>query len=105
LTQTELTRAIAKAFGLPHVKSQRILRALLENITQALATKKTVAFRGFGSFHPVRRAAKKVRHPKTGKILTHNTKTNHTNHHHTTKLIIQYNYKLNTQVHKYFNLP
>jgi DNA-binding protein HU-beta len=70
LTQTDLTRALAKAFGLPHVRSQRILRALLENITQALATKKTVALRGFGSFHPVRRAAKKVRHPTTGEIIT-----------------------------------
>ena len=70
MTQTDLTRALAKAFGLSHVKSQRILRALLENITQALATKKTVALRGFGSFHPVRRAAKKVRHPKTGEIIT-----------------------------------
>jgi len=70
LTQTDLTRALAKAFGLPHVKSQRILRALLENMAKALADKQTVALRGFGSFHPVRRAAKKVRHPKTGKILT-----------------------------------
>ena len=70
MTQTDLTRALAKAFGLPHVKSQKILRALLANIAQALATKKTVALRGFGSFHPVRRAAKKVRHPKTGEMIT-----------------------------------
>ncbi len=70
MTQTDLTRALAKAFGLSHVKSQKILRALLENVAQALATKKTVALRGFGSFHPVRRAAKKVRHPKTGEIIT-----------------------------------
>ena len=70
MTQTDLTRALAKAFGLPHVKSQKILRALLETIAQSLATKKPVSLRGFGSFHPVRRAAKKVRHPKTGEIIT-----------------------------------
>ena len=70
MTQTELTRALAKAFGLPHVKSQRILRALLEHMAQALETKETVALRSFGSFRRVRRAAKKVRHPKTGEILT-----------------------------------
>lgn len=70
MTQTDLTRALAKAFGLPHVKSQRILRALLEHIAQALETKETVALRGFGSFRRVRRATKKVRHPKTGEIIT-----------------------------------
>ena len=70
MTQTDLTRALAKAFGLPHVKSQKILRALLEHMAQALETKETVALRGFGSFRPVRRAAKKVRHPKTGEIIT-----------------------------------
>ena len=70
MTQTDLTRALAKAFGLPHVKSQRILRTLLETIAHALAAKESVALRGFGSFHPVRRAAKKVRHPKTGKMIT-----------------------------------
>lgn len=70
MTQTDLTRALAKTFGLPHVKSQKILRALLENMAQALAAKQKVALRGFGSLNPVRRAAKKVRHPKTGKIIT-----------------------------------
>ena len=70
MTQTDLTRALAKAFGLPHVKGQRILRSLLETIAHALATKETVSLRGFGSFRPVRRAAKKVRHPKTGEIVT-----------------------------------
>lgn len=70
MTQTDLTRALAKAFGLPHVKSQRILRTLLGNITQTLAANKAVSFRNFGSFRQVRRAAKKVRHPKTGEIIT-----------------------------------
>mgnify|MGYP001367856581 FL=1 len=70
MTQTDLTRALAKTFGLPHVKSQRILRSLLETIAHALTTKETVSLRGFGSFRRVRRAAKKVRHPKTGEIIT-----------------------------------
>ncbi len=70
MTQTDLTRALAKAFGFPHVKSQRILRALLETIAHALVAKESVALRGFGSFRRVQRAAKKVRHPKTGEILT-----------------------------------
>ena len=65
-----LSEAIAKQFFLTKVESKEIIRLLLSKISETLKINKRVYFRGFGSFQKQKRSAKKVRHPKTGKIIT-----------------------------------
>ena len=65
-----LSEAIAKQFFLTKVESKEIIQLLLSKTAESLKQNKRVYFRGFGSFQKQKRAAKKVRHPKTGKIIT-----------------------------------
>ena len=65
-----LSEAIAKQFFLTKVESKEIVRLILSKIAESLKINKRVYFRGFGSFTKEKRGAKKVRHPKTGKIIT-----------------------------------
>jgi len=70
VNQKDLTLAVAKKFFLTQVESIEIIKFILANITQGLKTDKRFYLRGFGSFAKEKRSAKKVRHPKTGKIIT-----------------------------------
>ena len=70
MNQTDLTRAIAKRFFLTQVESKEIIDFILSRITDDLRKGERVYFRGFGSFAKEKRSQKKVRHPKTGKIIT-----------------------------------
>lgn len=65
-----LSEAIAKQFFLTKVESKEIIKLLLSKITESLKINQRATFRGFGSFSKQKRSAKKVRHPKTGKIIT-----------------------------------
>lgn len=70
MTQGELTSAISKRFFLTQVESTEIIKFILSRSTEDLKVGERVYLRGFGSFIKETRAAKKVRHPKTGKIIT-----------------------------------
>ncbi len=70
MNQGNLTRAIAKRFFLTQVESQEIIKFILGEITGDLKKGKRISLRGFGSFTKEKRSSKKVRHPKTGKIIT-----------------------------------
>jgi DNA-binding protein HU-beta len=70
MNQTDLARAIAKRFFLTQVESKEIIDFILSRITEDLKKGERVYFRGFGSFTKEKRSQKKVRHPKTGKIIT-----------------------------------
>lgn len=70
MNQGELTLAIAKRFFLTQTESQEIIKFILRKITEDLKKGKRVYIRGFGSFTKEKRKSKKVRHPKTGKIIT-----------------------------------
>lgn len=70
MNQRELTTAIAKRFFLTQVESKEIIKFILSKITEGLKKGKRVYFRGFGSFTKEKRSSRKVRHPKTGKIIT-----------------------------------
>jgi nucleoid DNA-binding protein len=65
-----LTKTIAKQFFLTQVESKEIIELILAQSSEALKRGERVYFRGFGAFTKEKRAAKKVRHPKTGKIIT-----------------------------------
>jgi DNA-binding protein HU-beta len=70
MNQGELTLAIAKRFFLTQVESQEIIEFILAEITGDLKKGERISLRGFGSFNKEKRSSKKVRHPKTGKIIT-----------------------------------
>ena len=70
MNQGELTQAISKRFFLTQVESGEIINFILSKITESLRAGERAYFRGFGSFHKEKRSAKKVRHPKTKKIIT-----------------------------------
>ena len=70
MNQSDLTLAIAKRFFFTQVISQEIIKFLLTQISEDLRKGKRVFFRGFGSFNKEKRAARKVRHPRTRKIIT-----------------------------------
>lgn len=70
MNQGELTLAISKRFFLTQVESREIIKFILSRITENLREGERVYFRGFGSFTKEKRSSKKVRHPKTGRIIT-----------------------------------
>jgi len=70
MNQGELTLAISKRFFLTQVESNEIIKFILSSITEDLKRGERAYFRGFGSFEKEKRKSKKVRHPKTGKIIT-----------------------------------
>jgi nucleoid DNA-binding protein len=70
LTQRDLARSLAKKFALSQRASPRLLHFITDQITAALARDERITLHNFGVFRRVRRAAKTLRHPKTGQPLT-----------------------------------
>jgi DNA-binding protein HU-beta len=70
MNQRKLILVISKKFFLTQIESKEIIECILKEITETLKQGKRVYFRGFGSFTKEKRSSKKVRHPKTGKIIT-----------------------------------
>ena len=75
MNQKELTLAISKRFFLTQVESGEIIKFILSRVTKDLKKGERVYFRDFGSFVKEKRKSKKVRHPKTGQIITIPEKT------------------------------
>ncbi len=69
MNQGELTLAISKRFFLTQSGSQEIIKFILSEITGDLKKGERILLRDFGSFAKKKRSSKKVRHPKTGKII------------------------------------
>ena len=70
MNQGELTLAISKRFFLTQTESGEIIKFILAEITGGLKKGERISLRDFGSFNKEKRSSKKVRHPKTGKIIT-----------------------------------
>ena len=70
MNQGELTLAISKRFFLTHTEAGEIIKFILAEITGDLKKGERISLRGFGSFTKEKRSSRKVRHPKTGKIIT-----------------------------------
>jgi len=69
MNQGELVLAISKRFFLTQVESQEIIKFILAEITRDLKKGERISLRDFGSFNKEKRSARKVRHPKTRKII------------------------------------
>ena len=70
MNQGELTLAISKRFFLTQVEAGEIIKFILAEIARDLKKGERISLRGFGSFIKEKRSSRKVRHPKTGKIIT-----------------------------------
>jgi len=70
MNQGELTLAISKRFFLTQTEAGEIIKFILTEITRELKKGERISLRGFGSFNKEKRSSRKVRHPKTGKIIT-----------------------------------
>ena len=70
MNQGELAFAVSKRFFLTKTESKEIIKFILTKISADLKKGKRVYLRGFGSFTKEKRSSRKVRHPKTGKIIT-----------------------------------
>jgi len=70
MNQKELTISISKRFFLTQTEAGEIIKFILTKITGDLKKGKRISLRGFGSFNREKRSSRKVRHPKTGKIIT-----------------------------------
>ena len=70
MNQGELTLAVSKRFFLTQIEAGEIIKFILTEITRDLKKGERISLRGFGSFIKEKRSSRKVRHPKTGKIIT-----------------------------------
>ncbi len=69
MKKADFIQAVAQKAGLSKKDSQAAIDATLETISDALATKKSVSFIGFGTFSTSPRAARKARVPGTDRIV------------------------------------
>jgi DNA-binding protein HU-beta len=69
MTKDELVAKVANKVDMPKVNVNKILKATLDSITEALKKDDKVSFVGFGTFMVAKRAAKMGRNPKTGAPL------------------------------------
>jgi len=69
MTKDELVAKVASKVDMPKVNVNKILKATLDSITEALKKDDKVSFVGFGTFMVAKRAAKMGRNPKTGAPL------------------------------------
>lgn len=66
MNKSDLVAKIAEKIDIPVSKAEEILSALLEGIMKTLKQGETVTLVGFGRFGIKKRAARKVRNPRTG---------------------------------------
>lgn len=69
MNKTQLISAIATGAEIPMVKAEKALAAALDSIMDTLTQGGTVSLVGFGSFGIKKRAARKVRNPRTGQEM------------------------------------
>ena len=70
MNQRDLSRTLSKTFVLPRRTTPLLIHFIVDEITRSLARGDRFSLPNLGVFRPVKRAAKKVRHPKTGEIIT-----------------------------------
>jgi DNA-binding protein HU-beta len=67
--KSELQQAVADKAGLNKAQAGRAVEAVLDSITEALASGDEVRLTGFGNFRVTQTAARTGRNPRTGETL------------------------------------
>ena len=69
MNKSELVEAVAKDADLSKADAEKALNAVIASVVKAVAKGDTVTLVGFGTFKPVKRAARTGRNPATGAAL------------------------------------
>lgn len=69
MNKSELVSQISKRSNLPLATSRKVLQALTDSISEALAQGDRVQLVGFGTFKVTERASREGRNPQTGKVI------------------------------------
>jgi len=69
MNKSELISAISKKLNVSFKSANESVDVLLETISEELAKGEKVKLKDFGSFEPVKRAARKGHNPRTGEIF------------------------------------
>jgi DNA-binding protein HU-beta len=67
VTRAQIIKRIATSTGWSHAVTDRAVRSMLAGIRAALRRGETVTLVGFGTFSTVRRKARTMRNPRTGR--------------------------------------
>jgi DNA-binding protein HU-beta len=70
MNKAQLVSAVANKAELSQTEAEKALSAVLDSITDTLTKGETVSLVGFGNFGIKKRAARKVRNPRTGQEMT-----------------------------------
>ena len=70
MNKSELIAAVAEKANITKKDADKVVAAVFESITAALANGDKVAINGFGNFEVKTRAARQGRNPKTGETIT-----------------------------------
>ncbi|MEA3492696.1 MAG: HU family DNA-binding protein [Campylobacterota bacterium] len=70
MTKAEFIVKVAKKSGLSQKDSNEVIQAALETLSELLKERDSISFIGFGSFSTVEKAARDVRIPSSGKIVS-----------------------------------
>lgn len=70
MTRADLVAVLARGSGGSRTAAERALSAFLGGIRDGLRNGGPVTISGFGTFVVARRAARKGRHPRTGRAIT-----------------------------------
>ncbi len=69
MNKTEMIDSISKATGVAKNHTEKVLNELFSTITAELKAGRKLTVIGFGSFNPVKRAARMGRNPQTGESI------------------------------------
>jgi len=69
MNKADLVNSISEKTGLSKVKSNEVLDAFVESVTESLRTGEKVTLVNFGTFNTSERGARKGRNPKTGETI------------------------------------
>ena len=69
MNKSDLINSVSRQANIDKVNARKVVLIIFKNIAKVLAQGDKVSLVGFGSFTPVERAARKGRHPQTGKEI------------------------------------
>ncbi len=69
MNKTELIAIVADKAAVTKKEAELVLQAIVETITETLATEEKVVITGFGTFEVRQRVARSGRDPRTGAVI------------------------------------
>jgi len=69
VTKTELVNSMAEKAGLSKADTEKVLKAFVDSVTDALQQNDKISLVGFGTFSVGERAARTGKNPQTGAAL------------------------------------